>query len=266
MGFGLSFFSPKWLAFATLILFLCSSYPLKKGGYKIKTIVIDAGHGGKDPGCHGKKAREKDIALKIALELGRQLKAKFKGVKVIYTRDDDTFVELHDRASIANRNHADLFVSIHCNAGGKLIYGTETFVMGLHTSEQNLQVAKRENSVILQEDNYLEKYEGFNPKSPLAHIYFSNFQSAHLTNSLTLADKIESHFTSDIGLSSRGVKQAGFLVLWRTAMPAVLVETGYLTHKHDEGYLNSESGQKNVAKGVALAIESYKKEMETEAE
>lgn len=264
MGIGFLSSPQKWFSAAIILLFLCSSYPLKKGGYKIKTIVIDAGHGGKDPGCHGKKSKEKDIALNIALELGKQLKSKLKGVKVIFTRDDDTFVELHDRASIANRNHADLFISVHCNAGGKLIYGTETFVMGLHTSEQNLQVAKRENSVILQEDNYLEKYEGFNPKSPLAHIYFSNFQSAHLTNSLRLADKIESHFTGNIGLSSRGVKQAGFLVLWRTAMPAVLVETGYLTHKHDEGYLASESGQKSVAKGIALAVEAYKKEMETD--
>jgi N-acetylmuramoyl-L-alanine amidase len=236
--------------------------PLSLGKYKLKTVVIDAGHGGKDPGCSGAKAIEKDIALNVALQLGKQISAAYSDVKVIYTRKTDVFVELHDRAGIANKNNADLFISIHCNSNPKNIYGSETYTMGMHTSENNLSVAKRENSVILQEDNYLEKYNGFNPNSPLAHIFFANVQSAHIENSLKFASMVETQFKVHAGRSSRGVKQAGFLVLWKTSMPSVLIELGYLTHAAEEKYLNSAAGQNKMADAVFRAFKQYKKEVE----
>lgn len=241
---------------------LAATKPLGIHQYKVETIVLDAGHGGKDPGTHGKTTKEKDLALDMVKELGSILKANMPGVKIIYTRKTDVFVELHERAEIANRNHADLFISIHCNSGHKSVFGTETYVMGLHTSDQHLQVAKRENAVILQEDNYLDKYDGFNPKSPLAHVYFSNFQNAHQANSLSLAEKIEKQFETKVGRQSRGVKQAGFLVLWRTAMPSVLVESGYLTHKKDENYLATKEGREYMASAIYRAVKEYKKEIE----
>lgn len=225
-------------------------------------IVIDAGHGGKDPGCLGAKSKEGDVTLKIALELGKTLETYMHDeVKVIYTRKTNHFVELNDRAAIANKNNADLFISIHCNAGPKHIYGSETYVMGLHTSKGNLEVAKRENDVILQEENYLQKYEGFDPKSPLAHIFFAQVQNAHLAQSLVLAEKIEHQFKKRVGRNSRGVKQAGFLVLWKTAMPSVLVETGYLSNKEEEKYLNNELSQVYIASGIYRAIRDYREEM-----
>lgn len=235
-----------------------------KGRYKLRTIVIDAGHGGKDPGCLGAKSKEGEVTLKIALELGKTLNTYMPDVKVIYTRKTNNFVELHDRAGIANKNNADLFISIHCNAGPKHIYGSETYTMGLHTSKGNLEVAKRENDVVLQEDNYLQKYEGFDPKSPLAHIFFAQMQNAHLASSLILAEKIENQFKKRVGRNSRGVKQAGFLVLWRTAMPSVLIETGYLTNRDEEKFLNNELGQVYLASGIYRAIRDYREEMEKE--
>ena len=236
--------------------------PLSRG---VRVVVIDAGHGGKDPGCHGKKAIEKDITLKVALQLGRLVKENLKDVKVIYTRRTNTFVELHDRAEIANKNHADIFISIHCNSSPLPVSGSETYIMGLHTSEANLDVAKRENSVILKEDNYLKKYDGFDPKSPLAHIIFSNMQNAFLARSLRLAEEVEHQFKERMGRQSRGVRQAGFIVLWKTAMPSVLVEIGYLTDKKDEKYLRSEKGQVYVASAIYRALKAYKKETDEAA-
>jgi N-acetylmuramoyl-L-alanine amidase len=197
--------------------------------YKIKTIVLDAGHGGKDPGTHGKKSIEKEIALAVILKVGNLLKEKYPEMRVIYTRRKDEFIELHERAAIANRNNADVFISIHCNSGPAHATGSETYTMGLHTSEGNLKVAKRENSVVLKENNYLKKYNGFDPNSPLAHIFFANVQNAYIERSISLAQKIESQFDIQTGRGSRGVKQAGFIVLWKTAMPSVLIELGYLT-------------------------------------
>lgn len=230
--------------------------------FGLKTIVIDAGHGGKDPGTSGKKHQEKDIALAVALEVGRLMKQHLPEVKVIYTRDKDEFIELHERAGIANRNHADLFISIHCNAGIPAAIGSETYVMGLNKSKGNLDVAKRENAVIAQEDNFAEKYGGFNPKSPLAHIFFANYQNAHLTNSLKLAEKIEDHMKTKTLRKSRGVRQDGFLVLWRTAMPSVLVEIGYLSNPKDEKFLASEQGQTQIAASIYRAVRDYKMEVE----
>jgi N-acetylmuramoyl-L-alanine amidase len=244
--------------------FLLSSYtPLEISKYTLRTVVIDAGHGGKDPGCHGKSSQEADIALSVALELGRVITENMPGVKVIYTRKKDEFVELHDRATIANRNKADLFISLHCNSGPSDIVGTETFTMGLHTAEGNLEVAKRENAVILKEDNYKNKYDGFDPNSPQGHILFSLYQSAFMENSLVLAAKIEDQFQSRLGRSSRGVKQAGLLVLWKTSMPSVLVEIGFLTNVKEEKYLNNKTNQVYIASGIYRALKEYKAEIET---
>lgn len=235
----------------------------KGHGYKLKTIVLDAGHGGKDPGTLGKDNYEKDIALAVVLEVGRILKEELPDVKVIYTRKTDVFIELNERTAIANRNHADLFISVHCNSAGPKSVGSETYVMGLHKSQGNLDVAKRENDVVLKEDNYLAKYEGFDPKSPLAHIIFANFQSAHITNSIKLAESIEKYMKSRTKRKSRGVRQDGFLVLWKTAMPSVLCEIGYLSNKKDESYLASSKGQAQVASSIYKAIRDYKRDVES---
>ncbi len=252
----------------TLLLVMASFFLLSAAGglnikpYKLKTIVIDAGHGGKDPGCLGKVSRESIVSLAIAKKLGSIIEENLPDVKVVYTRKDNTFVELHDRAGIANKNNASLFVSIHCNSAEKNAFGTETYTMGLHTSKGNLEVAKRENSVILQEDNYLEKYDGFDPNSPLGHILFSNYQSHYIEKSLFLASKIESQFQHRVGRSSRGVKQAGLLVLWKSAMPSVLVEVGFLTNPGEELYLNDDLGQTYMSSAIYRAIRDYKQEIE----
>lgn len=228
----------------------------------VKTIVIDAGHGGHDPGCHGGDVIEKNVTLAIALDVGKYIEENIEGVKVIFTRKDDHFVELWERAAIANRNGADLFISIHCNANdNKSAYGTETYAMGLK-SQQNLELAKRENSVILMEDNYMENYDGFDPKSPEGHIIFSLYQDVYIDQSLKLAQKIEHQFSERVQRKSRGVKQAPFVVLWRTTMPSVLVETGFLTNPTERKYLSSELGQSYIASGIYRAVRSYKEELE----
>jgi N-acetylmuramoyl-L-alanine amidase len=231
---------------------------------KVGVVVIDAGHGGQDHGTHGKIAKEKHVALKIALELGKKIKAESPEVKVLYTRTSDVFIELNERSAFANRNKADLFISIHCNFAPKAstVKGTETFVMGLHKTEGNLEVAKRENAVILQEENYKQQYKGFDPESPLAHIMLANYQSAFLSNSLSLASKIEGQFRSYASRSSRGVKQAGFLVLWKAAMPSVLIETGFMSNAEEERFLASDEGQDKIAESIARAFQQYKEEME----
>lgn len=234
--------------------------------YKVDKVVIDAGHGGKDPGAHGVFSQEKNVALKIASELGRIIKENLPDVEVIYTRTNDQFVELDDRANIANKNDADVFISIHCNsvpANKEIIYGTETYVMGNHTSEGNFEVTKRENSVIMLEENYEEKYEGFDPESPESLILFSLYQNAYINNSLNLADKIEYQFEKRVGRNSRGVRQAGFWVLWRTSMPSVLVEVGYLSNPKEERYLNDDLGQVYLASGIFRAFRDYKNEIES---
>ncbi|HSZ72214.1 MAG TPA: N-acetylmuramoyl-L-alanine amidase [Cytophagaceae bacterium] len=248
-----------------ITLVLCSSFTiLEKTEYHVKTIVIDAGHGGKDPGCSNSNQKEKLITLDIALKLGEILKQNMPDVKVIYTRKDDHFVELHDRAAIANKEKADLFISIHVNAGPSQFKGTETYCMGLHKGEQNLSVAQRENSSILMEKDQEKKYDGFDPNSPQSYILFSLYQSAYLANSTRLAGKIETEFESKNRRHSRGVKQAGFLVLWKTAMPSVLVESGFITHDEDAQYLGSEVGKMETAWGIFSAIEDYKNDIEEE--
>ncbi len=231
---------------------------------QIRTVVLDAGHGGKDPGTHGRYAKEKSTNLKLVLALGAKIKAEMPGVKVIYTRTSDRFIELAERSAIANRNRADLFISIHCNANptSKAVHGTETYTMGLHKTEGNLDVAKRENAVILSETNYQETYKGFNPRSPLAYIMLANYQHAFMGSSISFAEKVERNFRRQADRNSRGVKQAGFLVLWRTTMPSVLIEAGYLTNATEEDFLASEEGQERIAEAIFKAFEQYKRDME----
>lgn len=228
-------------------------------GQKINTIVIDAGHGGHDTGALGKHSREKDITLAVALKLGRYIKDNLKDVKVIYTRRTDEFIELFRRARIANENHADLFISIHCNANpSPSPFGTETYVMGLHRSNANLSVAKAENAAVLLEDDYIANYDGFDPKSPEGNIFFSMLQNTFLDNSLAFASSVENQFTGRLNLLSRGVKQAGFLVLYKTAMPGVLIETGFLSNQKDEKFLLSDKGQESIAFSIYKAFRDYK--------
>jgi N-acetylmuramoyl-L-alanine amidase len=233
--------------------------------YHIKTVVLDAGHGGHDAGCNGAMAYEKKVALGIVLKLGKYIEEKLPDVKVIYTRKTDIFVELNERAAIANRNNADIFISVHCNsARNKAAYGTETWVMGLHKNQSNLEVAKRENEVILLEDDYEKKYE-YNPNDPLSHIIFSLYQNAFLDQSIGLANRIQSQFRERANRKDRGVKQAGFVVLYKTAMPSVLVESGFLTNQEEEKYLKSEMGQDLIASAIFRAFRDYKEELEQES-
>lgn len=254
------------IIFSTLLIaitLLNSSSTFIKHDYKVDVVVIDAGHGGHDSGTRGKKTYEKDVALKIALKLGAYIEKNVPGVKVIYTRKEDKFVELAERANIANKNKADLFICIHANSipGGKA-FGTETFVMGLHKDKANFEVAKRENSVILLEEDYQAKYEGFDPKSPESYILFTINQSSFLESSLLFASKVEDQFKNKVGRSSRGVKQAGFMVLWQTTMPSVLIETGFLSHSSEEQFLASEDGQNLIASGIYRAFKEYKTQIE----
>lgn len=225
------------------------------------TVVLDAGHGGKDPGRPAKNFSEKEIALKIVLQLGKKLEA-LKDVNVVYTRDKDVFVDLKERGRIANDADADLFVSIHCNAFRNDASGTETYVLGLHANKQNFEVAKHENSVIFLEDNYEEKYEGFDPNSPEAVIGMTLMQEEFLDQSLSLASNIQTNFREDLRRKDRGVKQAGFVVLHQTYMPSVLIETGFITNQSEGAFLNSKSGQEKVSGAIFNAIKNYKKNMD----
>lgn len=218
-------------------------------------VVIDAGHGGHDPGTHGKHSKEKDIALKIALKLGKKLRSKSKDIEVIFTREKDVFIPLHERIGLANKKNADLFISVHCNyVGNPDVCGTETFVMGLHKAEENLNVAKRENSSVLLESEYETHYEGYDPNSPVGHILLSMIQNVFLDNSIDIASKIEDELISRKKTKSRGVKQAGFVVLKQATMPSVLVETGFLSNPKEEKYLLSEKGQTEMAAGISNGV------------
>lgn len=246
-----------------LAIFLSPLWGAAQENGLVRTVVIDAGHGGRDPGALGKHSQEKDLALSIALKTGAYIEQYLPDVKVIYTRKTDKFIPLHERAKIANENHADLFISIHCNANrSSRIYGTETYVMGLHKNEANLEVAKLENASILQEENYEEEYEGFDPNSDLAYIIFNLYQNEYLDQSLNFASKVQDQFRERVGLKDRSVMQAGFLVLYRTTMPSVLVETGYLTNSKDEQFLRSKDGQVYIASAIYRAFKEYKKEKE----
>jgi len=247
-----------------LLIFINTSlfsnvYAQKEEQYTLKTIVIDAGHGGKDDGASGRKVKEKDIALAIALKLGTYIEENIPEVKVIYTRTTDVFIPLNERANIANRNNADLFISIHLNGNkDNRAYGTETYAMGLHKTEGNLEVAQIENSAILFEDDYSTNYEGFDPQSAESYIIFSFLQNTFLEQSLNYASFVENEFKTKALRKSRGVKQAGFLVLWKTTMPSVLIEAGFLTNQREEKYLTSKEGQEYLASAIYRAFKNYK--------
>ena len=233
---------------------------------QLRTLVLDAGHGGKDPGTHGRYAKEKTINLALILALGRKIKNKHPDIRVIYTRSSDHFVDLYERGAIANRNRADLFISIHCNASpsSSQVNGTETYTLGLHKTQRNLDVARRENAVILQEKNYQQTYKGFDPNSPLATIMLANYQHAFMGSSINFAEKIERSFRRNAERKSNGVKQAGFIVLWKATMPSVLIETGYLTNPAEEDYLRSDEGQEEISAAIYKAFLLYKQEIEAE--
>jgi len=246
------------------ITLLNSSSSLPPREYKVDVVVIDAGHGGKDHGTHGKILKEKDLALKIALKVGQYIEKNIPDVKVVYTRKDDRYLALDERADIANKAEADLFICIHANANPNVrAFGTETFVMGPAKEGKNFEVSKRENSVILMDENYKERYEGFDPSSPESFILFSLTQSAYQESSLRFAQKVEDQFRSRVGRTSRGVKQDVFWVLWSTAMPSVLIETGFLTNIQEEKFLASENGQDLIASGIYRAFKEYKSEVES---
>ena len=228
------------------------------------TIVIDAGHGGKDPGALGFFSMEKNVNLAVAKELGRLIEQNCQGTKVVYTRKTDVFVELYERAQIANRAKADLFISIHANstaAGtkGTTTSGTETYTLGMHRAAENLAVAKRENTVITLESNFEQKYEGFDPNSSESYIIFELMQDQNMAASVEFAQEIQKQFRSTAKRAVRGVHQAGLLVLARTSMPAVLVELGYINNRTEEKYMNSKEGISALAKSIYNAFVAYKK-------
>ena len=252
-----------------LICFLISSGLLNNNNCygqskkKISVVVIDAGHGGKDPGAQGNKVNEKDVALGIALKLGSLIKNNIPDVKVIFTRETDVFIELFQRAEIANKNQADLFISIHANSNPNSIpFGVETYFMGEAKTKDNLEVAKKENAVILIEDNYSSKYEGYDPKSSESFIMFSLFQKAYQAQSLNFASYVQDQFQDHAQRINRGIKQAGFLVLWKTVMPSVLVETGFISNPEEAKFLKSEQGQHILATSLYKAFKKYKFDIE----
>lgn len=245
-----------------------TQYPDKpKRNNKIRTIVIDAGHGGHDPGTNNGKYKEKDITLAIALKTGEFISNHFKDVKVIYTRETDEFIDLKKRAQIANQAKADLFISIHCNAietNPENFYGTETYVQDPKVEGYNLAIAKRENSAILLEDDYKKNYEGYDPNAPETHILLSMFQNAYLGQSISLAQAFEMESAGFANRKSRGVRQAGFLVLKATTMPSVLIETGFLSNSNEKKFLASKEGQLTIAATICRAFQRYKNSIENE--
>lgn len=242
-----------------LTIFSVQSLAQKKPSF---VIVIDAGHGGKDSGARGVVENEKDITLNVALKVGKLIEKNYKDVKVVYTRTNDVFIELWQRAQIANKNHANLFVSIHCNsAGNKSAYGSETFVMGLRRMQENIEVSKRENNVILLEDNQ-ERYQKFDPNDEEAVIAFEIMHSAYQDQSIQFARLVEEEFVRN-GRSSRGVKQGIFHVLRENASPSVLVEIGFISNFDEGSYLSTEGGKQTIAQSIFAAFEKYKKEYDS---
>lgn len=221
-------------------------------------IIIDAGHGGHDPGCSGNHSKEKDICLSIALLTGDKLNNLHPNIKALYTRTTDVFVPLHERINIANKSDADLFISIHCNASSnKSAHGSESYIMGIHKTADNLKVAKRENQVITLEDGYTQNYGQYDPDSPAGHIILSMFQNMHLEQSISLANIVESNFSNINNYKSRGLKQAGFVVLRNATMPSILIEAGFLTNKKNEAYLLSDKGKEQIATSISNAVMDF---------
>ena len=234
---------------------------------KLKTIVIDPGHGGKDPGTLGTKRYskyEKDIALSVSLKLGNYISNSFPDIKVVYTRKEDVFLELNERTRIANKSNADIFISVHCDGfTNSKAYGASVFVMGMSKLKANLDVAMRENAAMYLEDNYKQKYDGFDPKSAESYIVFSLMQNTYLEQSLQLAEYVEEQFAYKANRKSRGVKQAPFYVISRTNMPSILVECGFLTNPKEEDYLQTDKGQNQIAMSIFEAVKNYKISIES---
>lgn len=229
----------------------------------INTVVIDAGHGGKDPGAVSKILKEKDVVLNIALKLGAYIEKYFPKVKVIYTRKTDVFIPLNRRSEIANQNKADLFISIHANANdNSKIRGTETYTLGLHKTKENLKVAMKENSVMLYEDDYSTKYAGFDPQNPASYIIFNLLQGVNRENSINLAELTEFQFKTRVGRHSRGVREAGFWVLKQVSMPSILVEVGFVSNPTEANYLKKSNNQDFLASAIFRAFRAYKTKVE----
>ena len=250
-----------------IIILLCSLwlvFPLAGAQAESRDfiVVIDPGHGGRDPGAIGKRGKEKNINLNVALKLGKLIKNNCKDVSIVYTRDKDTFVGLDRRAQIANDAKADLFISIHTNsvARGRTVRGTETYTLGLHRTEDNLEVAKKENAVILIENDYEQRYAGFNPNSSESYIIFEFLQDKNMEKSVQLATLIQRQFKNTAKRIDKGVHQAGFLVLRETTMPGVLVELGYISTPDEERYLLTESGTDALAQSIYRAFIKYKEQ------
>lgn len=250
------------LALALIITIPAQAQTPGRDPNRIRTVVLDAGHGGKDPGNLGTgryKTTEKHVSLNVAKLVGKYIKGAFPDVNIVYTRDDDTFVELKERCNIANRAKADVFISIHCNANdSKDPHGCETYVMGLHKTEANMRVAQKENAAILLEDGHQLKYDGYDPKDPESMIALSLRQNVHLDHSLLLSSLIQKQFKERVGRPDRGVKQAGFLVISYNTMPSVLVELGFLTNVKEEDYLQTDDGQDYMASAIYRAFKEYK--------
>lgn len=259
--------SYKLLIFILLWCFFLVSPDIQAQTGEIKTVVIDAGHGGKDCGAVGLKSLEKNITLKVALKTGEYIKKKYPDVKVIYTRSKDVSVDLFSRASTANRNDADVFISIHCNSisNAPKTRGAETFVMGAHRDAANLSVAKKENASILYEENADEHYGDFDPNSTEAYIALNFIQSEFKQESLTLAELVQDELVTKAKRADRGVQQAGFLVLYKTAMPSILVELGFLSNPEEEKFMMSDDGQAYLASAIYRAFCTYKTNYEKES-
>ncbi|MBK7084195.1 MAG: N-acetylmuramoyl-L-alanine amidase [Flavobacteriales bacterium] len=240
--------------------------PVQSDVNRIRTVVLDAGHGGKDPGNLGTgrfKTTEKHVSLNVAKLLGKYITQAYPDVKVLYTREDDRFIELMERCNIANRAKADVFISIHCNANDSHDpHGCETYAMGLHKTEANMRVAQKENEAILLEDGHELKYDGYDPKDPESIIALSLRQNIHLDHSLLLSSLIQKQFKERVGRPDRGVKQAGFIVISYTTMPSVLIELGFLTNATEEDFLQGAEGQDYMASAIYRAFKEYKSTVE----
>ena len=255
---GKTFVSLKWIILDAIILLAFYSVEGQQRESQTKTIVIDAGHGGRDPGTIVGIAKEKNIVLDIALKLGKLIRQNQKNIKVVFTRDGDYFIPLMDRAQVANKVNADLFISIHANyCKSPEINGTETYVLGLHRTEDNLNVAKKENSVILLEEDYSTRYEGFNPNLSESYIMFELMRDTYLDQSLRFASILQSNFKIQAQRQDREVRQAGFLVLRETSMPSVLIETGYLSNKKENNFLLTDAGRSEIAQSIYKSLINY---------
>ena len=246
--------------YALVLSVLCTkTVDAQENGAAIKRVTIDPGHGGRDPGALGARSKEKDIVLDISLRLGKMIKDNYPDVEVIYTRKTDVLIDLDKRADIANKANADLFISVHANASAsRCPAGTETLVMGNTKAAANLEVAKRENSAILFEDDYSTRYAGFDPTRPESYMLFDIMQFANLEQSINFANEVQYQFKNYAKRGDRSVKQSPVIVLWKTTMPSVLVEVGFICNAEEERYMNSEAGKQQLTTSIFRAFSAYK--------